>query len=102
MAMEHLLETKPAIGYLLQHVAQTVGQQSNQALQEQLGVGMAQFRILVLLQEQPQLRQRQLAGHLGQTEASISRQIKLLTEKGLLVVQINPKNKREHLTTLTP
>ena len=100
--MEGKLEPKAAIGYLLQHVAQTVGQQSNQVLQEQLGLGMAQFRILLLLQEQPKLLQRQLADHLGQTEASISRQIKLLAEKGMLAVHNNPQSKREHVTALTP
>jgi len=96
------MESKQPVGDLLQHVAATLGQQSNQVLQEQLGIGMAQFRVLILLQEQPHLLQRQLADHLGQTEASISRQMKLLTMKGMLVVQINPRSRREHITTLTP
>jgi DNA-binding MarR family transcriptional regulator len=39
---------------------------------------------------------------LGQTEASISRQIKLLVEKGYLTVSVNPKSRREHLATITP
>jgi len=96
------MEPKRAIGYLLQHVAATLGRQSDQVLQEQLGLGMSQFRILTVLQDTPHLRQRQLANHLGQTEASISRQIKLLTERGMLTSRINPKNKREHITVPTP
>ena len=96
------MEHKQAIDYLLQHVPVTLGQQSNQVLQEQLGIGMAQFKILSLLQIQPHLRQRQLANHLGQTEASISRQIKLLTDKGMLAIRVNPKSRREHITLPTP
>ena len=93
---------RQALGYIMRHVAGTMSQQANQILQEQLGIGMAQFKILSILQQTPQARQRTLAGHLGQTEASISRQIKLLTDKGMLAARINPKNRREHQLLLTP
>jgi DNA-binding MarR family transcriptional regulator len=96
------LEPKRAIGYLLQHVASTLGRQSDQVLQEQLGIGMSQFKLLMILRHSPHIPQRHLADNLGQTEASISRQIKLLVEKGLLIVKINPKSKREHITVPTP
>lgn len=43
------------------------------------------------------VRQRFIAESLGQTEASISRQIKLLEDAGLLVCEISPKNRREHI-----
>ena len=90
-----------AIGYLLQHVASVLGRQLDQALQEQLGIGMSQFRILMILQHHPEIRQRQLADHLAQTEASISRQIKLLHQKDMLTTRINPANKREHISEPT-
>jgi DNA-binding MarR family transcriptional regulator len=96
------MDKQRAIGYLLQHVAGTWGQQANQVLQERLGIGMSQFKILMMLQHEPHLLQRQLADHLGQTEASISRQMKLLVDKGMLVVRVNPASKREHLTVPTP
>jgi len=38
---------------------------------------------------------------LGQTEASISRQIKLLTAKNLLSSRPDPQNKRKHITVPT-
>jgi DNA-binding MarR family transcriptional regulator len=88
-------------GYLLQHTATILMRQSDQVLQERLGVGMSQFRLLMMLQETPNVQQRKLAECLGQTEASISRQIKLLVEKGLLGVRVNPKSRREHITVLT-
>lgn len=95
------MDTQRAIGYLLQHVAGTWCQQANQVLQERLGIGMSQFKILMMLQHEPHMRQRQIATHLGQTEASISRQMKLLVDKGMLVVRVNPESKREHITVPT-
>jgi len=71
-------------------------------LQEQLGIGMSQFKILGAVQNNQRLLQRHIATILNQTEASISRQIKLLHQQQLLVTQVNPKDHREHITVLTP
>jgi DNA-binding MarR family transcriptional regulator len=90
-----------ALGYLLQHTATTLYRQSDQVLQERLGIGMSQFKLLMMLQYHTNVQQRMLADYLGQTEASISRQIKLLKTMGMLDTTRNPKNRREHITVLT-
>ena len=89
------------IGYLLQHLSGVLAKQSEQALQERLGIGFSQFKILMVLQYSPQSQQRQIADSLGQTEASISRQVGLMIDNGLLVTNISPRNRREHLTSIT-
>ncbi len=89
------------VGYLLQRLAFMLNRQSDQVLQEQLGIGFSQFKILMVLGWNPSVRQRHIADKLGQTEAGISRQIKLLKELGLLTTQVNPKNRREHITVPT-
>jgi len=89
------------LGYMLQHVASQLAKQSDQILQEQLGIGYSQFKILRTLQTNPRVKQRQIASDLGQTEASVSRQIKLMVEAGLLHVNVNPHNRREHVTVST-
>ncbi len=96
------MNTVLTIGYLLQHTATMLMRQSDQILQERLGIGISQLRILMMLQHAPNVQQRKLADRLGQTEASISRQIKLLQEKGLLTARVNPKSRREHLAVPTP
>jgi len=88
--------------YLIQHLAAIVGKQAEQVLQEQLGIGLSQFKILMVLEWNPRVPQRHIAASLGQTEASISRQIKLLTAKGLLVSKRDPENRRKHITAPTP
>lgn len=96
------MEAITAIPYLLQHTATMMLRQSDQVLLERLGIGVSQLRILTMLEHDPSARQRQIADRLGQTEASISRQIKLLAEKGYLTVSVNPKSRREHLAAITP
>lgn len=90
------------IGYLLNHLAFVLGRQSDQVLQERLGIGFSQFKIMMTLQWSPHIQQKIIAEKLGQTEASISRQIKLLHEQGLLQTVKRAENRREHITTLTP
>jgi DNA-binding MarR family transcriptional regulator len=90
------------LAYLVQHLAAIIGKQSDQVLQEQLGIGLSQFKILMVLEWNPRVPQRGVADSLGQTEASISRQIKLLTAKGLLVSKRDPQNRRKHITAPTP
>jgi DNA-binding MarR family transcriptional regulator len=95
------METTSSLSYLLQHVPTTMHRQVDQVLQERLGIGVSQYKILAILQDRPEVQQRFLADSLGQTEASISRQMKLLAERGMLTVQANPKNRREHVAVLT-
>lgn len=90
------------LSYLLHHLASVHGKQSDQVLQEQLGIGLSQYKILMVLEWNPRVQQRNIADALGQTEASISRQIKLLATKGLLQSRRDPANRRKHITAPTP
>jgi DNA-binding MarR family transcriptional regulator len=89
------------LGYLIQHLAAVMGRQSDQVLQEQLGIGLSQFKILMVLEWNPRVQQKAIADSLGQTEASISRQIKLLKSKKLLATKQDPQNRRRHITVPT-
>ena len=86
----------------LHHIVTLMSRESDQLLQEQLGIGLAQYKILTTLHEHPKVQQKVIANVLGQTEASISRQIKLLHKKGMLISPKNPQNQREHIASLTP
>src|SRR5215469_3605617 len=90
------------LGYFLQHVASLLGKQSEQVLQERLGIGFSQFKILRVLMINPHIKQREIAINLGQTEASISRQVKLMIDEGLLRSTVSPRNRRAHITIVTP
>jgi DNA-binding MarR family transcriptional regulator len=95
------MDPRDNLGYLLHHLTTTLDRQSDQVLSERLGIGFSQFKILMALGRKDRCAQRDIAAYLGQTEASISRQIKLLIEKGLLQSRTSPTSRRERVTTLT-
>ncbi len=90
-----------SFGYLLQHLAFVLSRRSDEVLQQKLGIGFSQFKILMCLGDTGVVRQRQIAEDLAQTEASVSRQIKLLHDNGFLESKARPGNRREHQTKLT-
>jgi DNA-binding MarR family transcriptional regulator len=95
------MDTNNLIHTLLQHLSAVFARESDQILQEQLGIGFSQYKILVALRGNPTIQQRQIAVSLGQTEASISRQIKFLQKKSMLTSRVDPRNRRAHIVALT-
>jgi DNA-binding MarR family transcriptional regulator len=90
------------LAYLIPHLAAVMGRQTDQLLQEQLDIGLSQFKILMVLEWNPRVQQKSIADALGQTESSVSRQVKLLKTKKLLATKIDPQNRRRHITAPTP
>ncbi len=62
------------------------------------------FRVMRILQENPDITQRELAGKLGISVGGLNYCIKALTEKGLVKMQnfANSKNKFGYVYVLTP
>lgn len=96
-----VMQFKDSIGYLLHELAHHINAESNQVLMERLGIGFGQFKVLMVLEDSDGLTQKQIAVALRQTEASISRQIKLLKQKNLAEVRISSSNRREHTIFIT-
>lgn len=90
------------LGYLFHHLSFVLARQSDQVLQEQLGIGFSQFKILLIVDKGIGNQQRDIAVKLGQTEASISRQIRLMQDTGLVTSEVVPNNRRQHAIRLTP
>src|SRR4051812_19297451 len=89
------------LSYLMNHVAAVMAKQSEQVLRNELNLGLSQYKILMVLEWNPRTAQKAIAVSLGQTEASVSRQIRLLKQKGLLESKTDPKNRRRHITAPT-
>lgn len=95
------MKPKNNSGFLILHVASSLARQNDTVLRERLNIGFSQYKILMVLQMYPNIRQKEIANQLGQTEASVSRQIKLMFDDGLLKSTQRPENRREHTTVLT-
>jgi DNA-binding MarR family transcriptional regulator len=87
--------------YLLQHLSSVLGKRAENILQERLGIGLSQYRILMVLEWTPRVSQKVIADSLGQTEAAVSRQIKVMAAKGLVATRPAPGNKRRYIIAPT-
>jgi len=90
-----------ALDYLLQHIVALMDTQSDQVLLEQLRLSLAQYKILRLVGTGDRVPQKAIAQKLGQTEASVSRQIKLMAGRGIIQSLRDPRDKRGHPAAVT-
>lgn len=91
---ESLLTSLHRLEFILQH-------KSDQLLRLNLGLGFGQLRILEGLSATRACSQRVLARQLYQTEANISRQLRLLQKDGYVEIIKHPKDKRQRRVKLT-
>ena len=73
----------------------------DESLKEQLQLGFAQYKVLEAIGRKTNAKQNTIADLLDQTEASISRQIKILQRKKLINVDAVMGNKRARELSLT-
>jgi len=89
------------MGYALHQLVFILDRQSDEALRQSLGIGYSQFKILMAAKHRSGLKQNDIAHFLGQTEASVSRQIKIMKNDGLITVITDPNNRRSRSIMLT-
>lgn len=96
------MDAKNNLGYTIHHLGSAMDRQTDILLHNKFQIGFSQFKILLALRERNSVQQQNIAEFLGQTEASVSRQIRLLVNLGLVSSRKNPDNKRQTITALTP
>lgn len=72
-----------------------------QILQNEMGIGFSQFKILSTLSKQANVSQATIAECLNISPPAISRQVEVMLSKGLISSYKNPKNRRQHILSLT-
>lgn len=80
--------------FILQHL-------SDELLTNKVGVGLSQVRIMGALNSTLPRSQRVVAGQLMQTEANVSRQLRLMQKQGLVSIKKNKKDARQRDVILT-
>lgn len=86
---------------MLHHLALSLARSHDEQLQNNLQISFSQYKILMIIKWTPSLQQNQIAKQLGVTEASISRQIKLMFDDGLIQSIPDESDRRKHVITLT-
>lgn len=100
--MVKLMNENNKTDYILQHINSLLTRDSNQILLEQFGIGYSQYKILRIINNGLPVKQRFIVDMLGQTEASISRQVDILVKSNLITKVKDPNNKKVRLITITP
>jgi len=95
------MELKNNPGLLLHKIGALMERASDQVLFDEFGIGFSQFKILFALQHHQDVQQKQIAHFLGQTEASVSRQIKLMKSAKFIEIRLGSDDKKKHHITLT-
>jgi DNA-binding MarR family transcriptional regulator len=89
------------ISFMLHRLHWMTMQFADHALQEQLELGFAQFKILKVVHYHEGTTGSIIAKHLNQTQAAVSRQIDHLVKAGYIERRENEQNRREHILVLT-
>ena len=74
---------------------------ADEALKSQLGIGFAQYKVLEAIGRNSLSKQNMVAEMLNQTEASVSRQVKILEKKQLIIIGTVMGNRRARELSLT-
>ena len=91
----------PRLYWQIHRLAFLLEKRADESLKTQLDIGFAQYKVLEAINQNMLARQNMVAEMLDQTEASISRQIKILHKKGLITVVTVMGNKRAKELSLT-
>lgn len=95
------MENDNSLGLTLHHLSFMLDRQSDLFLLDRFRIGFSQFKILMSLLHHSDVLQRDIAEFLGQTESSVSRQIQILVDDGLINSHRDPNDHRQRVTKLT-
>lgn len=88
--------------YLIRRLAALMDRDSDALCRGELGISFAQFLVLSVVDAYPgHLSQQAIAGRLGLTKGTVSRQIDAAVAAGLMTVQVAPHTRRENAVALT-
>ncbi len=91
----------PRLYWQIHQLAFLLEKRADEALRAQVGIGFAQYKVLEAIGRNMLAKQNIIAELLDQTEASVSRQVKILEKKGLIIVGTVMNNRRAKELSLT-
>ncbi|GAA2029407.1 hypothetical protein GCM10009839_31190 [Catenulispora yoronensis] len=95
-------DDQATLWYLIRRVAGLLDRGGEALFQRELGISLAQFLVLSVVDAHPgPLNQQTVADRLGLTKGTVSRQIDNAVSAGLMTVTVAPRNRRENVVTLT-
>ncbi|MEV4126794.1 MarR family transcriptional regulator [Nocardia sp. NPDC049707] len=88
--------------FLVRRVAALMDRAGESLFRRELGVSLAQFLVLSVVDAYPgEINQQAVADRLGLTKGTVSRQIDAAVAAGLMSVTVSPRTRRANAITLT-
>jgi len=88
--------------HLVRRVAGLLDRQGDALFRDELGISLAQFLVLSVVDAHPgTLSQQAVADHVGLTKGTVSRQIDTAVAAGLMTVRVAEHSRRENAVGLT-
>lgn len=85
----------------IEFLAHKIEADIDQILLERYGIGYAQYKVLDVVSRNSGCSQKLVASSLLQTEASVSRQVKILKTKNLIIITNSTSDHRKKIITFT-
>jgi DNA-binding MarR family transcriptional regulator len=99
---EELPDELATLWYLIHRVASLMDRRSEALFRRELGISMAQFLVLSVVDAYPgTLSQQTVADRVGLTKGTVSRQIDHAVAAGLMTVRVAEHTRRENAVALT-
>ncbi len=99
---DELPDELATLWYLIRRVAGVMDRQGEALFRRELGVSLAQFLVLSVVDAHPgPLSQQAVADRVGLTKGSVSRQIDSAVAAGLMTVRVATHTRRENSVALT-
>lgn len=92
---------QPRLYWQIHKLAFLLEKRADESLKEQVNIGFAQYKVLEAIGRNMLAKQNLIAELLDQTEASISRQVKILEKKKLIIIGTVMGNKRARELSVT-
>ena len=100
--MTDLPDDLATLWFLIRRVAGLLDRAGEALFRAELGVSLAQFLVLSVVDAHPgPLSQQAIADRLGLTKGTVSKQIDNATKAALMTVRPAPHSRREHIVALT-
>jgi DNA-binding MarR family transcriptional regulator len=99
---DELPDELATLWYLIRRVAGLMDRQGEALFRRELGISLAQFLVLSVVDAHPgPLSQQAIADRVGLTKGTVSRQIDHAAAAGLMTVRVASHTRREHAVVLT-
>lgn len=85
----------------LHEIMYKMSHHANAVMEKRKSLDFSQFKLLMMITEEPEANQKTLAGCVGITQAGMSKTILNLEKKRIIVSQINKNNRRERRLVIT-